>query len=609
MELKSSNKAPKILIIAISFVVFLSLFFNSSSKESKYVSAPEFEQKTSLDVIQIGLKEKYYNKLKKKRDKALSVGILETSDSDYVPATITFNGTEFKAEIRLKGDWTDHLKGDKWSFRVKLKDDKTILGMRKFSIHHPKTRGYINEWLYHKAIKSEDLIGLRYGFLEGAIHIKRENSSRLVNKEVGIYAIEETFDKRTLESNKRKESVILKYSEELWWNGVKKSLAISEPSGLHWFNFNKSVKYPITVFSESNVLEDSTMFTYFKLSKNLLKNAGGRIPISDAFDIKRLAMQNALLNLFGATHGNAIINLRFYYNPITSKLEPIAFDGNSGVKLSKYEHFNFGKKEKNDTLYTKELINALGKVSRPEYLNKLFNNHKDEILEYEKTLKSEFSVSTFSLANLKYNQEIIKEELAKLQKEFGINTIDGVSVENLDVKEAIKLPELEQWISNNASINRASVLYLNNPAYTVKRKSSSQSSYNVVINIKTSIGNNYKISMIARKGKSSNFLGLRILGVYPNRVDAVFDLNNGKVKSVAHDGSFNNESAEIKDLGGGWYECSLSGKVFSDNINILFGSTNGQMRARSWESKINDEADIIIVPSSLKMEELINKSL
>ena len=332
MRLKSSNRESFIFLGGLVILTLLLVSLSSIGKKApKYLSAPiGVEQKTTLDFIQITLSEKSYSKLKKKRDKALAVGILEVNDDDYVPASITFNGLEFEAEIRLKGDWVDHLQGDKWSFRIKLKGDKTILGMRKFSIHHPETRGYINEWLYHKSIKKEDLIGLRYGFLEGAIHIKLENSSDFENKNLGIYAIEESFDKRTLESNNRKESVILKYSEDLWWGGVKNSIAIAEPSGLQWSNFSKSVNFPITVFSESKVLQDSMMLGYFKTGKNLLKYAGSKIAISAAYDIKKLAMHNAISNLFGASHGNAIINLRFYYNPITSKLEPIAFDGNSG---------------------------------------------------------------------------------------------------------------------------------------------------------------------------------------------------------------------------------------------------------------------------------------
>ena len=192
---------------------------SSNKKEAKYPETPAFTQKTNLNLIQLTVSEKSFDKLEKKRFKALSQGVLETSDTDYVPATVSFNAKDFRAQIRLKGDWTDHLKGEKWSFRVKLKDDKTILGMRKFSLHHPQTRGryYLAEWLYLKAIKKEGIMGLRYTFLEGSIHVKRKNSSAYITKDVGFYALEETFDKRTIESNNLKESVILKFAEDHWW--------------------------------------------------------------------------------------------------------------------------------------------------------------------------------------------------------------------------------------------------------------------------------------------------------------------------------------------------------------------------------------------------------
>lgn len=237
MRLKSSNKKafPFLIILGIVAILLFSLKKTNEKKISEYPIVTEFEQKTPLDYIQITLIEKNYNKLKRKRNKALSVGILETRDTDYVPATITFNGDSYKAEIRLKGDWTEHLVGEKWSFRVKLKGDKTILGMRKFSLQHPKTRRYLNEWMYHYAVKREGLIGLRYGFVESTIHIKKERASTYINKEIGIYAIEETFDKRTIESNKRKESVIIKFNEDYWWTAVKESNTIAKNSVLKFW--------------------------------------------------------------------------------------------------------------------------------------------------------------------------------------------------------------------------------------------------------------------------------------------------------------------------------------------------------------------------------------
>ena len=604
MKLKSSNKQQFIfLLVLITGAVLLLILSNFLlNKKSKYAVTPNFEQKSPLDFIQLTFNQNHYNKLKKKRDKALSIGILETKDSDYVPVTVSYNGKDFKAEARLKGDWTDHLSGDKWSFRIKLKNDKTILGMRKFSLHHPKTRGYINEWLYHKTVKSEDLIGLKYSFVEGSIHIKQKNTSSYINKSLGIYAIEETFDKRTIESNKRKESVILKFSENYWWNEVKKAIKTGEPYGIGYNKFMKRVNYPVNAFSESKILQDSTMKKYFILGKSLLKGAReGHITLSDAFDVKKLAMHNALLNLFGANHGNSIINIRFYYNPITSKLEPIAFDGNAGKKLQKYESFNFIKNNNiKDSIYDKELIVALHKISKPSYVDQLIKTNKAEVSNFKNILKKEFNINSLSITNLKHNQNILREELSKLSNTYNIKNLEP-SKQGLVTE--IKIPNFSSWIKSQTRTETTSLSYKGKKALKLSRKNILNSAFNVVNNIEVNYGKEYEASFVVKKDKNSLF-GLRIQGGYPNRVDAVFDIKKGVLKGVKKAGNFENEKASIKYLGNGWYKCILSGKINASDIRIIFGSTNDETNVLSWESKTKNITSITIIPQSLSVNQV-----
>ena len=606
MKLKSSNKESfkflGALIVLTIFLLALNGFTNK--KKDKYANTPDFEQTTPLDFIQLTFNESQYNKLKKKRDKAISIGILQTDDSDYVPATIAYNGEDYRAEVRLKGDWTDHLKGDKWSFRIKLKNDQTILGMRKFSLHHPKTRGYVNEWFYHNAVKREELMGLRYSFVEGSIHIKLNNSPDYINKPVGIYAIEETFDKRTIESNKRKESVILKFSEDYWWAEVKKSIDVGKASGLGFYTFMNGMDFPVRSFSESKTLQDSVMRNYFEFSKELLiKSRDGTMTISKSFDVKKLALQNALMNLFGATHGNAIINLRFYYNPITSKLEPIAFDGNSGKRLSQYEHFNFIKDNKEeDTLYLNYLAHALNKVSNPDYLNKLAAENKDEMTYFGKILKPEFKTEGLSLKNLRYNQSIIKEELKRLKSEF---KFDDVEIKENALKE-FSIPELSAWRKNQVIFEKANSTFKGKKVYRLSRNNISKSGFTDVNNININYGNKYETSIIVKKG-IDDFFGLRIQEAYPDRIDAVFDLNSGIVKGVknANGGSFEQEKAEITSLGNGWYKCAVFGKINASRLRIIFGSTNySTNNILSWEAATKEPSSVFISPKSLMVKEL-----
>lgn len=618
MQLKSSKKFPLWFVLILVFLVVLLLSLSSNRKVEKYPKTPDFEQKTSFDLIQITFNEKSFKKIEKKRLEALATGILETRDSDYVPATISFNGEDFRAEVRLKGDWTDHLKGEKWSFRVKLKNDKTILGMRKFSIHHPQTRGhhYLAEWLYLKAVKREKLLGLRYNFLEGAIHIKSNNSSKYVSRDVGLYAMEETFDKRTLESNAAKESVILKFSEDVWWNEVKKSIKAGSSLGYSWEDFmNHSIveraKFPILPFSEEKTILDSTMNGYFKLSKGLLESVYiGNTTIDEVFDVKKLAMQNAILNLFGAVHGTYIINLRFYYNPITSLLEPIAFDGNSGNKLVKYTHFMFVNKEK-DSVYLKELAYALEKVSNPEYLRGLISEYKEESEKLEKTLIKEFYSKGLSIENLEFNQEIMRTELMSLKNRFGIenitletNSIAKDIIVQSAVVERIEVPDAANWINNNTILSKTKITSDNRDIYNLSRDDASTNSYTVTPNIKVNPGRVYKTSILVKKGRRDAYFGLRIQGDYPNRVDAVFDLENGQVKKKSLGGNFENVNATIKSISKDWFLCSLEGKIMTSNVKIILGPTTEQKNSEDWEGVTNKNCDVYILPSSLLVEEI-----
>ena len=81
----------------------------------------------------------------------------------YVPAIIENRGEKLKAKIRLKGDRDIHYKDlNTSSYRIEIKNDKTFLGMSKFSIHKPVARNYIREWIYLKMNYNEGIVTPRY---------------------------------------------------------------------------------------------------------------------------------------------------------------------------------------------------------------------------------------------------------------------------------------------------------------------------------------------------------------------------------------------------------------------------------------------------------------
>ena len=107
--------------------------------------------------------------------------------------------------MRLKGDEVDHLRGKKWSYRVKVKGDRTLLGLKVFSLQHPGTRNYLDEWFYHQLLEREDVLSLRYSF----VHLT------LNGKDMGIYALEEHFAKQLVEHHQRREGPIVRFDEDV----------------------------------------------------------------------------------------------------------------------------------------------------------------------------------------------------------------------------------------------------------------------------------------------------------------------------------------------------------------------------------------------------------
>ena len=100
----------------------------------------------SSEPIKIDIKFKNLERLRKIRDKAFKTGTLVRENNDEVKAILNYKDTIYPVRLRLKGDFLDHLLGEKWSFRVKTKSEDSFLGMREFSLQHPRTRNYINEF-------------------------------------------------------------------------------------------------------------------------------------------------------------------------------------------------------------------------------------------------------------------------------------------------------------------------------------------------------------------------------------------------------------------------------------------------------------------------------
>ncbi len=359
--------------------------------------------------ITIDIKYKNVEKLRRKREVALSKGTLINSSEDYVPASIRYGDETIKVKLRLKGDQLDHLRGDKWSFRIRVKDDNTLMGMKQLSIQHPGTRNYIYEWIFHQVARREGLISLRYKFVNVTVN----------GKDLGLYALEEHFEKRLIENNRRREGPIIRFDESLWW---VERLHFEESRSLPGLGNYYSL--PIDMFHTKRTFNDPVLFKNYLAAQNLLEQfRRDKLPASQVFEIERLAKNLALCDLFGAIHSIHTNQLRFYYDPILSLLEPIPFDINGGYKLNRlacmytneYDSIYQGGGRTiflttlfKDCLFWENYVRELEKFSTPSYLDTLFEELNDGLSQSLNEIYSEFPHYSFSKDVLYQNQEYIR---------------------------------------------------------------------------------------------------------------------------------------------------------------------------------------------------------
>lgn len=333
-----------------------------------------FSSPQNLPVINIDIKYKHWEKLNKKRNEALEKGILFTKNDDYVPAKIKINNQSMDIKMRLKGDWTDHLQDNKWSFRVKVKDGKQLFGLKKFSLQNPKVRGYQGQVLINSIFKQHNLITLKYFFVKVIIN----------GKDIGIMALEEHFSKELLERNKKKNSVIVKLDESLLWETILAD------------NFNEDAfeDYSntfVSAFGKSKIYESKKLLKEYEIAVGLLRGfIEKKLKPSDVFDSESLGKFLAISDFFNSGHGVAWHNLRFYFNPYIMKLEPIPYDANLHVLNTKLKELPLTKEMLKDKKIKDVYLKTIKELNFSLEKGTLIKGLKSIENKYLKDLQSEF---------------------------------------------------------------------------------------------------------------------------------------------------------------------------------------------------------------------------
>ena len=243
--------------------------------------------------------------------------------------------------------------------------------MNKFSLQIPRIRNYIHEWIYHKLLNRGELVTINYDFYDVFINGQYK----------GYYALEEGFGKTLLERNKRRNGPIFSLFEE-----VKDDITKFE------------------VYNENFWSSEENLDVTQKAVQNINLLLREEIDPNDVIDVKKWAWFLAVTDLTYTFHGALLKSVKFYYNPINEKIEPIGYDGHRLLPtfsknilqykpylkktlydLSKEQgDFNWLKKilypkgQINYDLYL-EYLKAIEKIANDNFLDDFFKKNKKDI--------------------------------------------------------------------------------------------------------------------------------------------------------------------------------------------------------------------------------------
>ncbi len=436
--------------------------------------APEGEQPPAngLPTLELTIPEDSARLLQRVRDGALERGVILQEDRQTVPAEVALGSERLPAEIRLKGDWPDHLADERWSYRIRL-DQGHLLGMREFSIQAPHTRGYLWEWLLHAAGRREKVLAPRSTF----VNVVQNGHS------LGVYFLEEHFEKELLESQGRREGPIVIWDESLMWDTVL-AMGTLPSKGVEWHE--SELREPAFEPAEVRAYDEKHLGSIETLNRALssavermralralalgdepglerlrvlqaLEELRGRT-LEELVDAERLGCAHALLSVFQVQHSLVWHNMRFYYDLVQDRLEPILFD-NAVHEASRRDPVPFRAQGltavfAESPVYYDALFTHLGRMLDTAWLDGLFETHAPELARFEAALAAEDRLPAgFGVSDMKQR---LRAELLFLRRaclpEDPVNFAASYELANAKANAGAGVIEVQAWATSRSPV-------------------------------------------------------------------------------------------------------------------------------------------------------------
>ena len=358
-----------------------------------------------IDKIYLDINFKNFKKLNDNRNIALKNKVIYKEYNENVNATIKYKDQRIPVRIKLKGGVVNHHLGKNWSFKVRTRKSN-LFGLNDFALMHAQRRNYLLEWYARKMFEEEGFIYKDYKFIN--LYINGENK--------GIYVIDENYTEALSVKNNRKEGIYIRFGSDInfYWYGSAQVINDDESEVFYQIELHGCCgledglqQTSIDVLNQQiNSNTKNETIKNFNIAKRLLEDfRRNKKNPEEIFDLDLMAKSFALSDLLGSWHAMNWTNIKFYFDPISLKLEPVIDDNYNEEQnypskwrtmriTDSYNYSLLYDRLFKSKLFVEKYIFYLKRYSDPEFLSNFNNKIKKEFninLSYINKFKTFYS--------------------------------------------------------------------------------------------------------------------------------------------------------------------------------------------------------------------------
>lgn len=363
-----------------------------------------------LPLLTIDMPFANYNLLLEKRTAAFATGAVLATPTDFVNADIrlTQNGQTTTVPVRLRlrqgpADWLTE--GGKWAFDGQTRQGTTLLGQQQFSLQDPATNGWLDQWLFTESLAEAGLLAARQQFVQLVFNGEAK----------GIYALQTQMDLPALAAQGRAPGAVVGFDTARLWlaRGQFEGdwvAALADPAANMSLDDYRLLEVAAT--PDSELAQDDILTAQFTTAVGWLRQMQrGEIAPAEVVEAAQYGAFLAHVDLWGAMGAVSLLNVQFYVNPTTGRLEPIAGNGSPladpEARIQPVHFFN-------DPLIAAGYVQTAVSLTDPAYVDQLEASYGAAWAQLNKAVAGEATLEP-PWAALRQRQELLRRTLEPVE--------------------------------------------------------------------------------------------------------------------------------------------------------------------------------------------------